>query len=48
MAVKLTNNSAKVIGIGNITVLPGETKEVPDDFERSPISEVRGGVKSRG
>ena len=40
MAVKLTNNSAKVIGIGNITVLPGETKEVPDDFERSPILEV--------
>ena len=40
MAVKLTNNSAKVIGIGNITVLPGETKDVPDDFERSPILEV--------
>ena len=40
MAVKLTNNSAKVIGIGNITVLPEETKEVPDDFERSPILEV--------
>ena len=29
MAVKMTNTSEKVIGIGDVTVLPGETAEVP-------------------
>lgn len=37
MALKMTNVSAKVIGVGDVTVLPGETKEVPSEFEASPI-----------
>ncbi len=39
--MKIENISeGKVIGIGTITVLPGETKEIPDSFERSPVLEV--------
>lgn len=37
MALKMTNVSAKVIGVGDVTVLPGETKEVPSEFEANPI-----------
>ena len=37
MAIKMTNLSEKVIGVGEVTVLPGETKEVPIAFETSPI-----------
>lgn len=40
MAIKMTNLSEKVIGVGEVTVLPGETKEVPTAFETSPILEV--------
>lgn len=40
MAIKMTNISEKVIGVGEATVLPGETKEVPRAFETSPILEV--------
>lgn len=40
MAIKMTNLSEKVIGVGDATVLPGETKEVPRAFETSPILEV--------
>ncbi len=40
MAVKMTNTSEKVIGIGDVTVLPGETAEVPSAFETSSILEV--------
>lgn len=40
MAIKMTNLSEKVIGVGEATVLPGETKEVPHAFETSPILEV--------
>lgn len=40
MAIKMTNLSEKVIGVGEVTVLPGETKEVPPAFETSPILEV--------
>lgn len=40
MAIKMTNLSEKVIGVGEATVLPGETKEVPRAFEISPILEV--------
>lgn len=40
MAIKMTNLSEKVIGVGEVTVLPGETKEVPIAFETSPIFEV--------
>lgn len=40
MAIKMTNLSEKVIGVGEVTVLPWETKEVPIAFETSPILEV--------
>lgn len=40
MAIKMTNLSEKVIGVGEATVLPGETKEMPRAFETSPILEV--------
>ena len=40
MAIKMTNLSEKVIGVGEVTVLPGETEEVPIAFETSPILEV--------
>lgn len=40
MAMKIENISNKIIGIGEITVLPGETKEVPVAFERNPVLEV--------
>ena len=40
MAIKMTNLSEKVIGVGEATVLPGETKEVPRAFETSPILKV--------
>lgn len=40
MAIKMTNLSEKVIGVGEATVLPWETKEVPRAFETSPILEV--------
>lgn len=33
-------SEGKVIGIGAVTVLPGETKEIPESFERSPVLEV--------
>ena len=40
MAMKIENISSKIIGIGEVTVLPGETQDVPVAFERSPILEV--------
>lgn len=41
MAMKIENISAgKVIGIGEVTVLPGETKEIPLAYETSPILEI--------
>lgn len=38
--MKLENIGSKIIGIGEVTVLPGETKEVPKAYETSPILEV--------
>lgn len=39
--MKLENISeGKIIGIGKVTVLPGETKEIPESFEKSPVLEV--------
>ena len=40
MAMKIENISNKIIGIGDVTVLPGETGEVPVAYENSPILEV--------
>lgn len=39
--MKIKNISeGKIIGIGEVTVLPGETKTIPVAFETSPILEV--------
>lgn len=35
--MKIENIGGKIIGIGDVTVLPGETKDVPEAYERSPI-----------
>lgn len=40
MAIKIKNISEKIIGIGDVIILPEETKEVPAVFERSPILEI--------
>lgn len=41
MAMKIENiSTGKVIGIGEVTILPGETKEIPVAYETSPILEV--------
>ena len=41
MAMKIENiSTGKIIGIGEVTVLPGETKEIPAAYESSPILEV--------
>lgn len=38
--MKIENISSKVIGIGDVTVLPGETQVVPSEFENSIALEV--------
>lgn len=38
--MKIENTGSKIIGIGNISVLPGETKDIPQAYETSPILEV--------
>lgn len=39
--MKIENiSTGKIIGIGEVTVLPGETKEIPEAYETSPILEV--------
>lgn len=41
MAMKIENISdGKIIGIGDVTVLPGEVKDIPKAYETSPILEV--------
>lgn len=40
MAVKLKNISEKIICVGDVIILPEETKEIPAVFERSPILEI--------
>jgi len=40
MAMKIKNIGKKIIGIGDVTVLPGKTEEIPKTFERSPILEI--------
>ena len=40
--MKIENTSSgKIIGIGEVSVLPGETKEIPEAYETSPILDVR-------
>lgn len=39
--MKIENTSSgKIIGIGEVSILPGETKEIPEAYETSPILEV--------
>lgn len=39
--MKLKNiSNGKIIGIGDVTVLPGETKDIPKAYENSPVLEV--------
>lgn len=38
--MKIKNIGNKIIGIGDVTVLPGETQEVPVAYMSSPILEV--------
>lgn len=41
MAIKVENTTdGKIIGIGDVTILPGETKVIPTAFEKSPILEI--------
>lgn len=40
MAIKVKNISEKIIGVGDVTILPDESKEIPVAFERSPILEI--------
>ena len=37
---KVENISNKVVGFGEVAVLPGETKEIPKAYEKSPVLEV--------
>lgn len=45
MAMKIENIGGKIIGIGEVTVLPGETKDIPEVYETSPILEVYKNLK---
>ena len=38
--MKIKNISNKIIGISDVTVLPGETEEIPKAYETSPILAV--------
>lgn len=33
----LKNNSTKIIGIGLVSILPGETEECPTKYEKNPV-----------
>lgn len=35
--MKITNKSGKLIGIGELTLLPGETETLPKDYEKNPV-----------
>jgi FKBP-type peptidyl-prolyl cis-trans isomerase len=35
--MKVTNNSVKIINIGELSVLPGATETVPKDFVGNPV-----------
>ena len=38
--MKAKNISSKIIGIGEVTILPGETKEIPSNYEGNPTLDV--------
>lgn len=45
MAMKIKNIGGKIIGIGEVTVLPGETKDIPVAYENSPALDVYKNMK---
>lgn len=45
MAMKIKNLSNKVIGFGDISVLPGETETIPAAYEKNPTLEVYKAMK---
>lgn len=38
--MKLENIGRKIIGIGEVTILPGETREIPEAYQTSPVLEI--------
>lgn len=36
MSIKVKNLSNKIIGFGEVNILPGEAKDIPQDYERNP------------
>lgn len=39
--MKIENiSNGKIIGIGEVSILPGETKDIPEAYETSPILEI--------
>lgn len=38
--MRIENIGSKIIGIGEVTVLPGKTAEIPAAYETSPVLEV--------
>ena len=40
MAMKVENIGKKIIGIGNVTILPGKTEAIPEAFENNPTLEI--------
>jgi len=37
--MKVTNKTNKIIGFGTVSILPGETGVIPQEYERNPILE---------
>lgn len=37
--MKVLNKSSKIIGFGEITILPDESKDIPVEYEKNPILE---------
>ena len=50
--MKIENiSNGKIIGVGDVSVLPGETKEIPEVYENSPVLDIymnKGFVKITG
>ena len=41
MAMQLENiSNGKIIGVGEVTILPGETKAIPVEFETNPALDI--------
>lgn len=38
--MKIENIGGKIIGLGEVTVLPGETKDIPKTHETNPVLEI--------